>query len=82
MLSVIATFIHFTLGELGWRDFAIFYLLELEGKKMLRTWFKTLKEEISTMQEDLGAIRDLLVAREQGHLLVNSAVRTERQIIH
>ena len=81
MLSVIATFIHFTLGEVGWRDFAIFYLLELEGKKMLRTWFKTLKEEISTMQEDLGAIRDLLVAREQRHLLVNSAV-TERQIIH
>ena len=40
---------------------------------MLKTWMKTTKEEIATVQEEMGATRDLLVAREQGCLLVISA---------
>lgn len=80
VLSVVAIFIHFTLGEMGWKELAIFYLLKSEGKKMMRTWVKTMKEEIVTMQEELGAIRDLLVAREQRRLLVISVFK--RQITH
>ena len=65
---------------MGWKELAIFYMLKSEGKKMMRTWVKTMKEEIVTMQEELGAIRDLLVAREQRRLLVISVFK--RQITH
>ena len=54
-------------------EFAIICLLEWEGRKMLKTWMKTIKEEIAAVQEEMGATRDLLVAREQGCLLVISA---------
>ena len=52
------------LGKMGWRELAIFYLLKIEGNKMLKTWLETMKEEIVTMQEELGTVRDLEVARE------------------
>ena len=74
VLSAIVTFIFLTLGEMGWREFALFCLLKIEGKKMLRAGIKTITEEIVNMQEELGAIRDMVVAREQERLMVISAV--------
>ena len=59
-------------GSLGWRELAISYLLKIEGNEMLKTWLETMKEKIVTTQEDL------VVAREQGSLMVISAVKQRK----
>ena len=69
------------LGKMGWRELAIFYLLKIEGNKMLKTWLETMKEEIVSAQEELGTARDLVVAREQRCLMVILAVK-QRKMNH
>ena len=65
-------------GALGWRELAISYLLKIEGNEMLKTWLETMKEKIVTRQEELETVRDGVVAREQGYLMVISAVKERK----
>ena len=66
------------MDKMGWRELAIFYLLKIEGNKMLKTWMETMKEEIVTLQEEFGSLRDRVVAREQRRLMVISAVKQRK----
>ena len=70
------------MDKMGWRELAIFYLLKIEGNKMLKTWMETMKEEIVTLQEEFGSLRDLVVAREQKRLMVILAVKQRKMITH
>ena len=67
------------LGKMGWRELAIFYLLKIEGNKMLKTWMETMKEEIVTLQEEFGSLRDRVVAREQRRLMVILTVKQTKK---
>ena len=70
------------MDKMGWRELAIFYLLKIEGNKMLKTWMETKKEEIVTLQEEFGSLRDLVVAREQKRLMVILAVKQRKMMNH
>lgn len=70
------------MDKMGWRELAIFYLLKIEGNKMLKTWMETMKEEIVTLQEEFGSLRDRVVAREQKRLMVILAVKQRKMITH